>query len=262
MPVAETISEHIVDWMRAAYDANQPEAYGLEQPSANCPEVGSILCPPDEYAQTDPGQRELYDHRCIHFFGYAEGASPGETKKALKQGLGAMAAGRRLREGGWVLRSVFRGTRFENLAVATSEGIRDWIDAGLAKLDPMLNSNERGFLIPATEEEMGELLDDGNSLLEDLKELAQAEMEMAEAAAESPSRGKSVKPWTGSKGKISGEERAIIELLRHPGWSDTKIAEAADVNRTSLYGFPKFKKARGGQRPDPKSKFGMRTDLA
>jgi len=43
---------------------------------------------------------------------------------------------------------------------------------------------------------------------------------------------------------MSGEARALAMLTDHPDWSDTRIAKAVGVNRTTLYDFPKFKKAR------------------
>jgi len=44
---------------------------------------------------------------------------------------------------------------------------------------------------------------------------------------------------------LSPEARAVAVLLEHPEWIDEKIAEAAGVNRTSLYRMPNFMSAKG-----------------
>nr|MBC8273541.1 helix-turn-helix domain-containing protein [Chloroflexota bacterium] len=44
--------------------------------------------------------------------------------------------------------------------------------------------------------------------------------------------------------QITGEALALAMLVEHPGWSDTRIAKAVGVNRTTLYDWPNFKKAK------------------
>ena len=43
---------------------------------------------------------------------------------------------------------------------------------------------------------------------------------------------------------LTGEPLALAMLVEHPDWSDTKIAKAVGVNRTTLYDWPNFKKAK------------------
>jgi hypothetical protein len=43
---------------------------------------------------------------------------------------------------------------------------------------------------------------------------------------------------------LTGEALALAMLVEHPDWSDTKIAKAVGVNRTTLYDWPNFKKAK------------------
>ena len=44
--------------------------------------------------------------------------------------------------------------------------------------------------------------------------------------------------------KPTGEALALAMLVEHPDWPDTKIAKAVGVNRTTLYDWPNFKKAK------------------
>lgn len=43
---------------------------------------------------------------------------------------------------------------------------------------------------------------------------------------------------------VSAEAKAMAILIDHPDWSDTRIAKEAGIYRTTLYGLPKFVKAR------------------
>lgn len=43
---------------------------------------------------------------------------------------------------------------------------------------------------------------------------------------------------------LTGEAKALALLVQHSDWSDTKIAKTVGVNRTTLYDWPKFKKAK------------------
>jgi hypothetical protein len=43
---------------------------------------------------------------------------------------------------------------------------------------------------------------------------------------------------------MRGEDRALALLVAHPDWTDVQIAKAADVRRTTLYDYPKYKAAR------------------
>jgi hypothetical protein len=47
---------------------------------------------------------------------------------------------------------------------------------------------------------------------------------------------------------LSPKAKAIAALIDHPEWPDTKIAEAAGINRTTLYNYPDFKYARKVQK--------------
>lgn len=47
-----------------------------------------------------------------------------------------------------------------------------------------------------------------------------------------------------ASGRPSKEALALAVLADHPDWSDTKIADAAGCNRTTLYTFRKFMAAR------------------
>jgi hypothetical protein len=44
--------------------------------------------------------------------------------------------------------------------------------------------------------------------------------------------------------QLSAEAKALAVLADHPDWTNTAIAEAAGVVRTSLYRFPRFMQAR------------------
>ena len=48
--------------------------------------------------------------------------------------------------------------------------------------------------------------------------------------------------------KLSAKARALAVLVDHQDWSDTKIAEAAGISRTTLYDYPDFKTARKVQK--------------
>ncbi len=43
---------------------------------------------------------------------------------------------------------------------------------------------------------------------------------------------------------LGGEERALAILVKHPDWTDTQIADAAGVSRTSLYRMTRYTQAR------------------
>ncbi len=61
---------------------------------------------------------------------------------------------------------------------------------------------------------------------------------------------------TKNKDVLTGEAKALAMLVEHPDWPDTKIAKTIGVNRTTLYDWPKFKKAKEalkqGQKDLPK----------
>jgi len=44
--------------------------------------------------------------------------------------------------------------------------------------------------------------------------------------------------------KLSNEAHALAMLVQHPDWTDTQIADAVGVNRTTLYNWDSFKRAR------------------
>jgi DNA-binding transcriptional regulator YiaG len=46
------------------------------------------------------------------------------------------------------------------------------------------------------------------------------------------------------KNEPTGEPLALAMLVKHPDWSDTKIAKYIGVSRTTLYDWPNFKKAK------------------
>ena len=48
--------------------------------------------------------------------------------------------------------------------------------------------------------------------------------------------------------KLSAKARVLAILVEHQDWSDTKIAEAAGISRTTLYDYPEFKTARKVQK--------------
>jgi hypothetical protein len=50
-----------------------------------------------------------------------------------------------------------------------------------------------------------------------------------------------------AKDAASPESRALALLIEHPDWTDTDIAKAVGVHRTTLYDWPKFKMARKAQ---------------
>ncbi|MEK6675577.1 MAG: hypothetical protein AABZ47_07975 [Planctomycetota bacterium] len=43
---------------------------------------------------------------------------------------------------------------------------------------------------------------------------------------------------------MSGEAKALAVLTDHPDWTDEQVAKAAGINRTTLYRYDRFKKAR------------------
>lgn len=49
---------------------------------------------------------------------------------------------------------------------------------------------------------------------------------------------------TKNENVLTGEAKALAMLVEHPDWPDTKIAKAVGVNRTTLYDWPNFKKAK------------------
>lgn len=51
-------------------------------------------------------------------------------------------------------------------------------------------------------------------------------------------------PATPDVAAMSREARALAVLTEHPDWTDKQIAEAAGVNRTTLYTYSRFKQAR------------------
>lgn len=52
---------------------------------------------------------------------------------------------------------------------------------------------------------------------------------------------------------MDGEARALAVLVKHPDWSDTKIAKEAKVSRTTLYRYPRFRAARATARDGGKA---------
>lgn len=48
--------------------------------------------------------------------------------------------------------------------------------------------------------------------------------------------------------KSSAKAKVLAVLIEHPDWSNTKIAEEAGINRTTLYDYPEFKAARKMQK--------------
>ena len=44
--------------------------------------------------------------------------------------------------------------------------------------------------------------------------------------------------------RMGGEERALAVLAKHPDWTDTQVAEAAGVNRGSLYRWKRYQQAK------------------
>ena len=50
--------------------------------------------------------------------------------------------------------------------------------------------------------------------------------------------------------KLSAKAKVLALWVEHPDWSDTKIAKAAGINRTTLYDYIEFKKLRAGQQQD------------
>jgi len=53
---------------------------------------------------------------------------------------------------------------------------------------------------------------------------------------------------TGGGDVMSGEDRALAVLTRHPEWTDKRIAEAAGISRGQLYRYERFKEARRVQK--------------
>lgn len=53
--------------------------------------------------------------------------------------------------------------------------------------------------------------------------------------------------------KLSGEETVLALLIRHPDWSDTKLAKAAGVNRGSLYRMTRFVQAKAALKEQGKT---------
>ena len=61
--------------------------------------------------------------------------------------------------------------------------------------------------------------------------------------------GKKTKP---QPEKLSAKARVLAVWTEHPEWSNTKIAKAAGINRTTLYDYPEFKNLRATQKEDKK----------
>jgi len=61
---------------------------------------------------------------------------------------------------------------------------------------------------------------------------------------QSDGQGGGAVPTPAPASALSGEARALAALTDHADWTDTKIAEAAGVNRTTLYTYPRFVQAR------------------
>lgn len=47
---------------------------------------------------------------------------------------------------------------------------------------------------------------------------------------------------------LSGEAKALALLVKHPEWTDTKIAETVGCHRTTLYNWPRFVAARAAMK--------------
>jgi hypothetical protein len=52
--------------------------------------------------------------------------------------------------------------------------------------------------------------------------------------------------------KLSAKARVLAVWTEHPEWSDTKIAKAAGISRTTLYDYPEFKNLRATQKEGKK----------
>lgn len=64
---------------------------------------------------------------------------------------------------------------------------------------------------------------------------------------------------------MSGEAKVLAVLVDHPDWTDTKIAGAAGVHRTTLYTYDRFVKAREqlkAGRPTPNDRHRHKTEIA
>jgi transcriptional regulator of acetoin/glycerol metabolism len=84
-------------------------------------------------------------------------------------------------------------------------------------------------------ERIDDLIDDSNNLSELLDEERQ----------KIPASGGKAKP---PPEKLSAKARVLAILVEHQGWSNTKIAKEAGINRTTLYNYPEFKTARKMQK--------------
>jgi hypothetical protein len=80
-----------------------------------------------------------------------------------------------------------------------------------------------------------------NDLSELLAETSQSQPEGDEKDRQSKG-GKELDTQKGND--LTGEALALAMLVKHPDWPDTKIAKTIGVNRTTLYDWPIFKKAK------------------
>jgi hypothetical protein len=81
--------------------------------------------------------------------------------------------------------------------------------------------------------------------------------------AQAPTDGEAATP--APTAAMSGEARALGVLTAHPDWSDTKIANAAHINRTTLYTYPRFMQARAIMKangPTPTDRRRRKTEIA
>jgi len=82
---------------------------------------------------------------------------------------------------------------------------------------------------------------------EDLKEVIH-ELNRVESKLKVGAKHKAAEPEQKDKPQkkdgLTGEALALAMLVEHPDWPDKKIAEAVGVNRTTLYNWPNFKKAK------------------
>jgi len=77
--------------------------------------------------------------------------------------------------------------------------------------------------------------------------LTKIQYEYAEATKTEPKNAGGTSSKVGDtkiENTLTGEALALAMLVKHPDWSDRKIAKAVSVNRTTLYDWPKFKKAK------------------
>jgi len=123
--------------------------------------------------------------------------------------------------------------KFDVMSCVTGENI-EYIISGLENIGAITNN---------TLENMHEHEANIQWLDETEREL-KASVEIIEEKIENYHKTKKKAESTQNGYQLTGEAKALALLVEHPDWTDTDIAKAIGVNRTTLYKWGKFKKAK------------------